>query len=144
MDPAKSSEPSSAAPPDDQGSRGPWCGIDHVQVAIPPGGEPAARRFYADLLGLTERPKPEALAPRGGMWFESGRTRVHIGVEPAFVPARKAHPALLVAGLRAFVSRTGLEVAWSAEIPGTVRCHLHDPFGNRIELVEADAGEDAR
>jgi catechol 2,3-dioxygenase-like lactoylglutathione lyase family enzyme len=120
----------------------PWRGIDHVQVAIPSGGEDLARAFYAGVLGLTEVPKPPELAARGGAWFEAGATRVHAGVEAEFVPARKAHPALLVAGLRAFVAARRLEVAWSDEIPGVDRCHLHDPFGNRIELVDAgDAGD---
>ena len=116
---------------------GPWRGIDHVQVAIPVGAEDEARSFYADVLGLTEVPKPPILAARGGAWFEAGGTVVHVGVEAEFAPARKAHPALLVEGLRAFVDRTGLDVRWSDEIPGTVRCHVDDPFGNRIELVEA-------
>ena len=116
---------------------GPWRGIDHVQVAIPVGAEDVARAFYADVLGLTEVPKPPILAARGGAWFEAGATVVHVGVEADFAPARKAHPALLVDGLRAFVDNAALDVRWSDEIPGTVRCHLHDPFGNRIELVEA-------
>ena len=40
--------------------------IDHVQLAIPAGGENAARAFYRDLLGLVEQPKPPELAKRGG------------------------------------------------------------------------------
>jgi hypothetical protein len=46
--------------------------IDHVQLAMPAGGEEAARRFYGDVLGLEEIPKPAALATRGGAWFRSG------------------------------------------------------------------------
>ncbi len=114
-----------------------WRGIDHVQVAIPVGGEDVARSFYAHTLGLTEVPKPPALAARGGAWFEAGTTRLHVGTEAEFVPARKAHPALLIDGLTAFVDESGLDVRWSDEIPGTVRCHVDDPFGNRIELIEA-------
>jgi catechol 2,3-dioxygenase-like lactoylglutathione lyase family enzyme len=114
-----------------------WRGIDHVQVAIPVGFEDAARSFYVGVLGLIEVPKPPALAARGGAWFEAGETRIHVGVEADFVPARKAHPALLIAGLRDFVDQSGLDVAWSDEIPDTVRCHVDDPFGNRIELIEA-------
>ena len=115
----------------------PWRGIDHVQLAIPVGAEDDARRFFVGVLGLTEVPKPPTMAARGGAWFESGATVVHVGAESNFVPARKAHPALLVADLRAFVDRTGLDVRWDDEIPGVVRCHIDDPFGNRIELVEA-------
>jgi catechol 2,3-dioxygenase-like lactoylglutathione lyase family enzyme len=119
------------------GERGEWCGIDHVQLAIPVGSEDEARAFYVGVLGLTEVPKPASLAARGGAWFEAGNTIVHVGVESDFVPARKAHPALLYRGLRQLVERTGLSAIWSDEIAGTVRCHVHDPFGNRIELIEA-------
>ncbi|MEJ7722438.1 MAG: GntR family transcriptional regulator [Ilumatobacteraceae bacterium] len=76
-----------------------WLRVDHVQLAMPVGGEADARRFYTDVLGLAEVPKPAALAARGGCWFESGEVRVHLGVEDDFHPARKAHPALVVRDL---------------------------------------------
>jgi catechol 2,3-dioxygenase-like lactoylglutathione lyase family enzyme len=114
-----------------------WVGIDHVQLAIPVGGEGVAREFYVGVLGLTEVPKPEAMAVRGGAWFESGDVRVHVGVEDPFVPACKAHPALLIRGLREFISQAGLKAKWNNEIEGVVRCHVDDPFGNRLELIEA-------
>ena len=127
MDPAKDRET-------------PWRGIDHVQLAIPIGGEPVARGFYVGVLGLTEVPKPAALATRGGAWFEAGPTRIHVGTEAQFNPAKKAHPALAISGLRAFVESSGLDARWSDEIPGVERCHVDDPFGNRIELIEAGSG----
>ena len=114
-----------------------WVAIDHVQVAMRVDGEAVAREFYGGVLGLTEIPKPPVMAARGGCWFEAGGVKLHLGVDASFVPARKAHPALLVSGLRAFVAAQGLSATWSDEIPGTVRCHIHDPFGNRLELVEA-------
>lgn len=115
-----------------------WVGIDHVQIAIPVGGEGDARRFYDDVLGLTEVPKPAPMAARGGAWFEAGVVRVHVGAEADFVPARKAHPALTVRGLRRFIADRDLEATWNTEIEGLVRCHVYDPFGNRIELIDAD------
>ncbi|MFK7918730.1 MAG: glyoxalase [Ilumatobacter sp.] len=115
-----------------------WVGIDHVQVAIPVAGENVARGFYVDVLGLQEVPKPATMAARGGAWFEAGAVRVHVGVESDFVPARKAHPALVLRGLRRFVDISGLHATWNEEIDGLVRCHVFDPFGNRIELVDAD------
>jgi catechol 2,3-dioxygenase-like lactoylglutathione lyase family enzyme len=124
MNPAKTSET-------------PWRGIDHVQLAMPVGGEPVAREFYVGVLGLIEVPKPVALAVRGGAWFEAGPTRIHVGVEAQFSPAKKAHPALVISGLRAFIESSGLDARWSDEIPGVERCHIDDPFGNRIELIEA-------
>ena len=114
-----------------------WLGIDHVQLAIPVGQEDVARAFFVGTLGMVEVPKPPAMAARGGAWFRAGPTEVHVGAEADFVPARKAHPALLVADLREVVERTGLDARWSDEIAGSLRCHVDDPFGNRIELIEA-------
>ena len=114
-----------------------WLGIDHVQLAIPVGREDVARAFFVGTLGMVEVPKPPMMAARGGAWFRAGPTEVHVGTEADFVPARKAHPALLVADLREVVERTGLDVRWSDEIDGSLRCHVDDPFGNRIELIEA-------
>ncbi len=114
-----------------------WIGLDHVQLAIPVGGEDVAREFYTGVLGLTEVPKPPVMAARGGAWFEAGDVRIHVGAEDPFVPARKAHPAITMVGLRAFVAAAGLDATWNDEVPGVVRCHVFDPFGNRIELIEA-------
>ena len=118
-------------------------GIDHVQLAMPAGGEDAARIFYRDLLGLSEVSKPPALAGRGGCWFEAGPVRLHLGVEAEFRPARKAHPALLVSALAQLVARlraAGHEVQDDAELADVTRGFVHDPFGNRIELIEAKTG----
>jgi catechol 2,3-dioxygenase-like lactoylglutathione lyase family enzyme len=114
-----------------------WVAIDHVQLAIPLGGEDAARTFYSGVLGLTEVAKPPKLAARGGAWFEAGPVRIHVGVEEPFHPAAKAHPALTIRDLRRFIESSGLDATWSDEIPGVVRCHVVDPFGNRIELIDA-------
>lgn|SRR5215472_5158429 len=115
-------------------------GIDHVQVAMPRGGEDRARSFYGDVLGMSEIPKPEALAGRGGCWFASGAAQVHVGVEEGFRPAKKAHPALVVEGLDEMLARcnaAGLPSRSDAEIDGRHRAHVFDPFGNRLELIEA-------
>jgi len=112
--------------------------IDHVQLAMPAGGEAAAIAFYVGVLGLTQVDKPTALALRGGCWFERGEVRIHLGVEGDFRAARKAHPALRVSGFDALLARlrtAGIEPRMSEEIPGTRRCHVDDPFGNRIELI---------
>jgi catechol 2,3-dioxygenase-like lactoylglutathione lyase family enzyme len=115
-------------------------GYDHVQVAIPAGGETAARMFYAGLLGMTELPKPPALAARGGCWFAAGAATLHLGVEEPFSPARKAHPAFVVTDLdelRERLQASGYEYAdGSGEIPGVRRCHAFDPFGNRLEFQQ--------
>ena len=104
---------------------------------MPPGGEPVAREFYVGVLGFAEMPKPPAMAARGGCWFEAGAVKLHLGAEAEFVAARTAHPALLLHGLSDFVAARELSAIWNDEIVGTVRCHIDDPFGNRIELIEA-------
>ena len=109
--------------------------IDHVQLSIPPGGEAAARRFYGELLGCREVPKPEAMRARGGMWFAEG---IHLGLEPEMKPLVKAHPALVVDDLDVVVARlqaAGVSFTEATDQPGVRRGHVHDPFGNRIELV---------
>ena len=115
-------------------------GIHHIQMAMPPDEEEAGRKFYGDLLGLPEVPKPSELAPRGGLWFRSGALEVHLGVEREdFTPARKAHPAFIVNGLEELRERleaAGYRIDEDVQLEGFRRFHVRDPFGNRLELVE--------
>jgi len=112
--------------------------IDHVQIAMPVGGEDDARAFYGGLLGLEELPKPMPLAARGGCWFGHAAVQLHLGVEEGFQPARKAHPAFVIAGLdglAAALAAAGHRVDWNDELPHLRRLYTDDPFGNRIELI---------
>ena len=120
--------------------------LDHVQVCCPPGGEPAARAFWGDLIGLPEVTKPAEMSDQRGCWFRMGAVGLHIGILDPFEPARKAHPALrlptrdalddLVARLEA----AGHPVAW-ADVPiAEARCKLDDPFGNLVELLVGTTG----
>lgn len=112
--------------------------LHHVQVSCPEGGEDAARRFYGDVLGLSEVPKPPALAARGGCWFRDDGVEVHVGVEAGFVPARKAHPAFLVEDVEAVAARCealGFPVGWDEDLPGYRRFHTADGNGNRVEVL---------
>jgi catechol 2,3-dioxygenase-like lactoylglutathione lyase family enzyme len=118
------------------------CGIelDHVQIAAPPGCERAAREFFGALLGMTEVPKPPALAARGGVWFQSGSLQLHVGIEDGFAPARKAHPAFSVPDssldeLFERLSLAGVEVVWDDALAPLRRFYAADPWGNRIELL---------
>jgi catechol 2,3-dioxygenase-like lactoylglutathione lyase family enzyme len=115
-------------------------GLDHVQLAMPAGGEAEAEAFYAGHLGFVRLPKPEPMASRGGCWFRSGAAALHLGVEDDFRPARKAHPALIVDHLGALVAAleaAGIAVKPNADqVPGA-SCYVDDPFGNRLELLDA-------
>lgn len=116
--------------------------IDHVQLAMPAGGEDEARAFYGRLLGLPEVPKPPALAARGGCWFERDGLKVHLGVDPDFRPARKAHPAFVVDDLQSVVASlvaAGAAVEEAEPIDRIERAFAHDPFGNRLELIDGSA-----
>ena len=120
-------------------------GIDHVQLLMPTGGERDARRFYGEVLGLREVAKPAEHTTRGGCWFVGiGGTAIHLRVEQRFIAAQKAHPALIVVDLDA--ARRALVASDARVIEDESgmhlrRCYTVDPFGNRIELIEAaDAG----
>ncbi|HEX6865899.1 MAG TPA: DUF559 domain-containing protein, partial [Caulobacteraceae bacterium] len=110
-----------------------------VQIAIPPGGEDAARPFYRDLLGLTEVPKTGVQATRGGCWFEAGEIKVHLGVEEPFRANRKAHVAFLVDDVNGIGERAkaaGYETKSDADLEGYERVFIFDPFGNRLEFLK--------
>jgi len=116
--------------------------LDHVQLAMPAGGEPLARAFYQRALGIPEIPKPPHLAKRGGCWFERGELKVHLGVEADFRPARKAHPAFCVEDLDRLCDQlksAGYIPHDDEPLEGYKRVYVDDPFGNRIELMEPAA-----
>ena len=114
-------------------------GVDHVQLAAPPGSEDRLRAYYAGVLGMAEIPKPPVLAARGGCWFRAGTVQLHLGIEDDFRPAEKAHPGLRVTDIGTYAARLrarGAEVTWDADLPGHRRFYSHDPVGNRLEFLE--------
>ncbi|MEO6605602.1 MAG: glyoxalase [Aeromicrobium sp.] len=127
--------------------------LHHVQVACPPDGEEAARRFYAVGLGMTEVEKPAELAGRGGCWFRAHAgdvvtAEIHVGVEQEFAPACKAHPALLLESVTELEQRAedvlaaGFAVDWSERMTfaGFERFHTADGNGNRVEVMTPAPG----
>ena len=114
--------------------------IDHIQLAAPKGCEPAAREFYGTILGLREIEKPASLRSRGGCWFQCGDQQIHIGVEADFRPAKKAHPAFVVSDLdklRETLIAHAVQTTDDNSLPGTRRFFAEDPWGNRLEFLEA-------
>lgn len=116
-----------------------YLGIDHVQLAAPPGCEAEARKFFVEALGMTEVTKPPALQARGGIWLQCGMHQLHIGVQNDFKPATKAHPAIRVMDMNALRSRlkaAGIAIQEDDAISGLDRFYVTDPFGNRLEFLE--------
>ena len=116
-------------------------GLHHAQITIPTGAEEDARRFYCGVLGLRETPMPTSLAGRGGFWLEVGGQQVHVGTEDGVDrAATKAHLAYRVDGLEAWRERLageGIAALEGVPVPGHARFEFRDPFGNRVELIEA-------
>jgi catechol 2,3-dioxygenase-like lactoylglutathione lyase family enzyme len=113
--------------------------LQHVQLSMPKGAEAACRRFYVDILGLIEIPKPPVLAARGGMWLRADDIEVHLGVEEDFRAAKKAHPAFVVRdfdALAAHLTAQGVAITWDENLPGTRRFYASDNLGNRLEFIE--------
>jgi catechol 2,3-dioxygenase-like lactoylglutathione lyase family enzyme len=113
--------------------------LHHVQLLMPPGGEPVARGFYGGVLGMTELAKPSVLAARGGCWFRGGGWEVHLSPVPGFVPAARAHPGVLVNdldALAAVLADAARPVRWDPHFPGHRRFYSADDHGNRLEFLE--------
>ena len=117
--------------------------LDHVQIAIPQGGEPKAIDFFGRLLGLHQVEKPKELRGRGGCWFEADTFLIHAGIDHEFTSATKAHLAFCVDGLDALadlLASEGFPTSWDETFSDRKRFYSEDPFGNRIEFIEAGAG----
>jgi catechol 2,3-dioxygenase-like lactoylglutathione lyase family enzyme len=118
-------------------------GIDHVQLAAPPGCEAAAREFFGAVLGLQEMEKPAALRTRGGCWFRVGSRQLHIGVDVAFRPATKAHVAFAAGDIDAVhdaLVKAGVRCVWDEELSDVRRFYANDPWGSRLEFTEPTSG----
>ncbi len=83
------------------------------------------------------------LQARGGCWFALPGSQLHLGVEEGFAPQRKAHPALVLRDLeaaRAELVAAGVAIVPDTTLPNVRRFYAADPFGNRIEFIQAGDG----
>jgi hypothetical protein len=114
-------------------------GLDHIQLAMPPGGEGAARAFWCGIVGLAELPKPAALRDRGGLWLRLDGSELHLGVQPNFTPATKAHPGFVtsdIATLATLLVEAQHPIDWDTALNDRRRFFTEDPFGNRLEFLQ--------
>ena len=116
-------------------------GLDHAFLTIPQGAEDEARRFYGELLGLEEIPKPESLGTPGA-WFQAAAGQeLHLGAYEDHTAPSRPHPGFRagsVTDLEELAHRLadgGYEVRWDERIEGRKRFYTRDPFGNRLELL---------
>ncbi|MEO8821629.1 MAG: VOC family protein [Ginsengibacter sp.] len=118
--------------------------LNHLQICIPIGKEDEARKFYTDIIGLVEIPKPKDLIANGGLWYQLADIQFHIGTENE-INKSKRHPAFEVEDLleaRGILERNNIKIKEEIQIPGQDRFSFFDPFGNRIELLEKKVESD--
>jgi catechol 2,3-dioxygenase-like lactoylglutathione lyase family enzyme len=109
--------------------------VDHVSVIIT--DVERSRRFYRDLLGLKEINKPRTF-DFVVVWFELGNQQLHLLLKPAPDTRSPRHFALRVtdaAAARGYFREHGIPPEETTPIPGADRFFIHDPDGNRIEII---------
>lgn len=118
-------------------------GLHHVQISVPEGRGSEARRFFEELLGFEEMPRPQTLsnAGRNGVWYRCGTNEFHVYFAPdgEFREDRSSrHPAFLVgdlSSLRERLESAGAELEDAIPIDGRDRFFCRDPFGHRLEFL---------
>ena len=116
-------------------------GLNHVHITVPLGGLDVARRFYLDVVGLTEVERPEPLKVYPGFWVQLAGLQLHIGGEDTDADrwASGAHLSIEVDDLevrRARIEKAGVPTREMVHYPGFERFEFRDPFGNRMELIK--------
>lgn len=116
--------------------------LQHVSVPRPPGQESAqqARQFYADLIGLTEKPVPSTIAQLDLVWFKIGaETELHVFSEAEFDTKSGRHFCLQVGDVEAMRQNLiagGYQPWFPEEIRGRPRFFCRDPFDNIVEFTQ--------
>lgn len=115
--------------------------LNHADIIIPRGSESIAREFYCAFLGFREIEKPADLQKNGGLWLQVGESQVHLSIQDGFDPSKtKSHLAYEVSDLNSLKSALadrGIRWNDNSSVPGFIRGDIRDPFGNRIEFLQA-------
>ncbi|HWO00728.1 MAG TPA: VOC family protein [Blastocatellia bacterium] len=117
-------------------------GISHIQITVPASAEEPSKRFYRDVLGMEEVPKPGDSKGRGGAWFRHGSVELHLSVEDGAIEnhSSRRHICYLVADLAEAAFRlrgAGIEIIPDDRpIDGWQRFYVRDPGANRIEIAQ--------
>ena len=110
--------------------------LDHSSVIIT--DVERSRRFYREVLGLTEVNKPRTF-DFVVLWFQLGDTQVHLLLQEKADSISPRHFALRVrdvAKARTYFRDQGVAIEETTPIPGADRFFIADPDGNRIEIIQ--------
>ncbi len=110
--------------------------LDHCSVIIT--NVERSRRFYRDLLGLKEIPRPRTFE-FVVLWFELGNHQLHLLLKNQPDTTSPRHFALRVADVaaaRRYFREKGVPFEETTPIPGADRFFIFDPDGNRIEIIQ--------
>jgi catechol 2,3-dioxygenase-like lactoylglutathione lyase family enzyme len=110
--------------------------IDHCSVIIT--DVERSRRFYRDVLGLKEIPKPRTF-DFVVVWFDLGNQHLHLLLKDRADTLSPRHFALRVtdiAAARVYCRAHGVAMQETTPIPGAERFFISDPDGNRIEIIQ--------
>lgn len=110
--------------------------IDHVSVVIT--DVERSRRFYCDILGLSEIAKPRTF-DFVVLWFDLGNQHLHLLHKDEADSRSPRHFALRVADVQAarrHFQQHGVAIQETTPIPGADRFFIFDPDGNRIEIIQ--------
>lgn len=112
--------------------------IHHVNLIV--DDVVAARRFYGDVLGLEEVPRPDF--GMDGAWFAAGATQVHLSIGAPPPPDAFQHVAFRTDDLAGVVTRLHAENVEVLEVPHVAgaghQAFARDPAGNLIEFNQPD------
>ena len=109
--------------------------LDHVSVLIT--NVERSRHFYRDILGLKEMAKPKTFNFIA-LWFDLGNQQLHLLLKENADTRSPRHFALGVKDVpaaRAYFRERGIPTEETTLIPGADRFFIHDPDGNRIEII---------
>ena len=112
--------------------------IDHCSVLITDVAK--ARRFYGEVLRLTEIPAPKEF-DFVAIWYDLGGTYLHLLQKPQPDTISPRHFCLHPTDARAareHFRRLGAPIEETVKIAAADRFFLRDPDGNRIEVLQWD------
>jgi glyoxylase I family protein len=110
--------------------------LDHASIIIT--DVERSRRFYRDVLGLREIHRPRTF-DFVVVWFEIDGQHIHLLLKEQPDTLSPRHFALRVsdvAAARKYFQGLGIPTQETTPIPGADRFFIHDPDGNRIEIIQ--------